>query len=240
MQQLLFCSNAGGKNGRSNLTANNEIFYMKNISEIAERALKNESSFEADVHALGLNSSIVQMTNGGAPYGADHFLTVNQGRGDEWGGTLALISLASIAQGKPEAAALLTNAFGKQFVSPNDVSIHPTTGQLFFTDSQYGVTQRFRPTAAMPLSTWLFDPRSGALKVVDDTVRVPNGVVISPDGKTAYITDTSPIGFDAPPVGGQNRSATIKAFDVETYPLGGSASSSSSHRLTNPRTFAWP
>ena len=181
------------------------------------------------------------MTNGGAPYGPDHYLVVNQGRGADLPGGLALIPRANTSTAK----VILNNAYGKQFDSPNDVAIHPTTGQIAFTDSQYGITQYFRPPGVMPLQTWLFDAQSGYLKVLDDTVAVPNGVAITPDGKTLYICDTAPQGYDV----NATRSATIKAFDMLTYPLNGNSSSGTqqeggsgnmTHSLVDSRIFAWP
>lgn len=38
-------------------------------------------------------------------------------------------------------------------------------------------------------ATWRFRPSTGAATIVDNTVAQPNGLGISPDGRTLYVTD---------------------------------------------------
>ena len=39
-------------------------------------------------------------------------------------------------------------------------------------------------------ATYRFRPSTDAVNVVEDTLKQPNGIAISPDGKTMYISDT--------------------------------------------------
>ena len=233
---LYFCSDAGGALGRSNVTTNNALFEIKNVSSVADRAASNvaggQTTFEADVTPLSVNSSAIQMTNGGAPYGPAHYLTINSGRTDTLAGGLALISRSNVS----EIQVLVNNAFGKQFNSPNDVAVHPISGQIFFTDAWYGATQGFRPrNLTMPLMTWVFDPATGELKALDDTVQTPNGIAISPDGKTLVVTDTSAAGFSG---SDPASTTTIVAWDIATDDA--AAPQTKTHSLRNRRIFAWP
>ena len=45
---------------------------------------------------------------------------------------------------------LLTSYFGHNFSSLNDAKQHPVTGDVWFTDAQYGFFQDFRPPVAIP------------------------------------------------------------------------------------------
>ena len=42
----------------------------------------------------------------------------------------------------------------------------------------------------MPPGIWSFNPTEGVLKVMDDTLTWPNGIALSPDGTTLYVTNT--------------------------------------------------
>ncbi|KDN39940.1 calcium-dependent phosphotriesterase [Tilletiaria anomala UBC 951] len=233
---LYFCSDAGGRLGRSNASTNNVEFQIRNITDVAARAASGQpTSFAQDVEEVKIDSDSVQMINGGMPYGSDHVLLATSGRGDTLPGGLALVPRAN----STNPTILLNNAYGRQFNSPNDVGVHPISGQIFFTDALYGAVQGFRPNLSMPLMTWAYDPLSGNLKALDDTVTVPNGLVISPDGKTVYITDTSPVGF--PPNPKASNRASIIAFDVTSESVPGSSTEHiTAHSLVNRRLFAWP
>ena len=50
----------------------------------------------------------------------------------------------------------------------------------------------------MPPGVWSFNPETGALKVLDDSLKFPNGVALSEDGKTLYVTST-PVVLEALP-----------------------------------------
>lgn len=105
---------------------------------------------------------------------------------------------------------ILTSFLGRNFSSINDVKQHPETGDLWFTDADYGYFQSFRPMPTIPKQVYRFSPKTGAIAVVADGFVQPNGVEFSPDLKTLYVSDTGAAGFDT----NLTRPATLYAFDV--------------------------
>lgn len=78
---------------------------------------------------------------------------------------------------------------GKRFNSPNDLCVSPIDGSIYFTDPPHGLQDGLRS----PLREMDY---TGVFRVApDNTVSliakadVPNGVGISPDGRTLYHTD---------------------------------------------------
>lgn len=45
-------------------------------------------------------------------------------------------------------------------------------------------------TPQIPPASWRFRPSTGAVNIIEDSLEQPNGIAISPDGKTVYIGDT--------------------------------------------------
>lgn len=87
---------------------------------------------------------------------------------------------------------LVNNFFGRQFNSLNDVAVNPWNKNIYFTDVTYGYLQNFRPEPVLPNMVYRLDPTTMAVTVVADGFRLCNGITFSPDGRYAYITDTSP------------------------------------------------
>jgi hypothetical protein len=90
-----------------------------------------------------------------------------------------------------KAEPILNNYFGHAFNSPDDLAVDPDTGDIFFTDPSYGFALNY--TSALPVlkaQTYRFRPSTGAVSVVEADIALPNGIAISPDAKTLYITDT--------------------------------------------------
>ena len=73
-------------------------------------------------------------------------------------------------------AVLANNYFGRQFNSLNDVSVNPRNGDIYFTDTQYGYWQYFRPEPGLPNQVYRLNPETGALTVVSDDFVSPNGI----------------------------------------------------------------
>lgn len=71
--------------------------------------------------------------------------------------------------------ALLNNYFGRQFNSLNDVVIHPTNGEVYFTDTLYGYLQDFRPVPGLRNQVYRLNMETGAVRVVADDFTLPNG-----------------------------------------------------------------
>ncbi|KIW03705.1 uncharacterized protein PV09_05018 [Verruconis gallopava] len=107
---------------------------------------------------------------------------------------------------------VVNNFFGRNFSSLNDVRQHYETGDLWFTDAQYGYLQSFRPSPGIPNQIYRFEPTTGNLQAVADGFVQSNGLEFSPDFKTLYVSDTGAQLVEL----GQNftRPATIYAFDV--------------------------
>jgi gluconolactonase len=68
------------------------------------------------------------------------------------------------------------------FNSPNDL-VMAANGDLYFTDPDY---QRKAAPGGQPL-TRVYRHHAGATTVVDDSLRNPNGIALSPDGGTLYV-----------------------------------------------------
>ncbi|MFB9450463.1 SMP-30/gluconolactonase/LRE family protein [Dactylosporangium vinaceum] len=72
---------------------------------------------------------------------------------------------------------------GKLFNSPNDLTI-AADGTVYFTDPNY---QRGNRPDAMSGMTGVFRVRNGQVELVDGGLRQPNGIALSPDGRTLYV-----------------------------------------------------
>lgn len=125
-----------------------------------------------------------------------------------------------------EVTTLVNNYYGTLLNSPNDLFID-SNGDIFFTDSWYGYAINVTVYPVHAPATYRFRPSTGALSVIEDTLGQPNGIGISPDGKTMYISDTGVTKFrGAPedvlprytynPFGGKS----VYAFDINDSPPG--------------------
>ena len=77
---------------------------------------------------------------------------------------------------------LVSTFDGLPFNSPNDL-VMGTDGSLYFTDPDY---QRKAAPGGQPL-TRVYRHHEGVTTVVDDSLRNPNGIALSPDGDTLYV-----------------------------------------------------
>ena len=81
---------------------------------------------------------------------------------------------------------------GKRFNSPNDVVAH-SNGIVFFTDPPYGL----KGLDDSPVKELAFNgvyriDAHGVVQVVDDSLRFPNGIALSPDEHTLYVPTPIP------------------------------------------------
>jgi sugar lactone lactonase YvrE len=75
---------------------------------------------------------------------------------------------------------------GKRFNSPNDLAI-AADGRIYFTDPRYlGEEPRELDFEAV----FLIEP-DGKVRVATRDVEKPNGIIVTPDGRTAYVSDNN-------------------------------------------------
>jgi gluconolactonase len=96
---------------------------------------------------------------------------------------------------------------GKRLNAPNDVVVH-SNGSIWFTDPGYGILSNYEghiDKFELPTNVYRFDPSTGEVNVVTDSLARPNGLCFSPDEKLLYIIDS---GQPA------NKPHPINVFDV--------------------------
>ena len=101
---------------------------------------------------------------------------------------------------------------GKRFNSPNDLVIHPR-GWVYFSDPRYVGPE---PVELDHQSVYRYDPKDNSLVRATTDISKPNGVVISPDGKTLYVaeTDNKSLSVDQKPPEGTPLRMTLNAFPI--------------------------
>ena len=101
------------------------------------------------------------------------------------------------------AVEVLADKFeGKRLNSPNDLVVSQD-GRVYFTDPRYG-SQDGRELDTEDV--YRIDPDGTLARAATaPDVNKPNGIAISPDGKTLYVADTQP---------GPTREARVMAFDI--------------------------
>ena len=76
---------------------------------------------------------------------------------------------------------------GKRFNSPNDL-VWASNGDLYFTDPSYGLNARNAdPAKELPFNGVFRLSASGKLSLVTRELTFPNGIALSPDGRTLYV-----------------------------------------------------
>lgn len=82
---------------------------------------------------------------------------------------------------------VVTKFKGNYFNSPNDL-VYAKNGDLYFTDPDYGLKGKNDPFRELPYSgVFKYSPK-GKLTVVIKDLTKPNGIAISNDQKTLYVT----------------------------------------------------
>ena len=92
---------------------------------------------------------------------------------------------------------------GKRLNSPND-SVVRSDGTIWFSDPDFGITSDYEGHRAESeigaCNLYRIDPVSGRVQLAADGFEGPNGVILSPDERRLYVSDT--------------RAARIRVFDV--------------------------
>jgi len=82
---------------------------------------------------------------------------------------------------------------GKRLNSPNDVAIHPVSGEVYFTDPPYGLAKNADdPTREQPHFGVYRIRKNGETELLVSDLTRPNGIAFSPDGKTLYVAVSDP------------------------------------------------
>ena len=112
---------------------------------------------------------------------------------------------------------IVDNYKGKRLNSPNDVCI-ADNGDMYFTDPPYGLPkQENDPNKQLDFSGVYLLKKSGELILIISNLQRPNGVCLSPDEKTLYISNRNDdwLGYMSYPV---NEDGTVgtgrKFYDV--------------------------
>jgi gluconolactonase len=81
---------------------------------------------------------------------------------------------------------------GKRFNSPNDL-VFGVDGALYFTDPPYGLTKTFEdPGRELGWNGVYRLGPDGKLSVLVKDLKAPNGIGLSPDGRTLYVGQSNP------------------------------------------------
>ena len=115
----------------------------------------------------------------------------------EPGGTLLLADsgsrvVARLDLGTKQRTILASSFQGKRFNSPNDLVRH-SNGAVFFTDPPYGL-EGLNDSPAKELAfngVYRLD-KDGSVQLVDEGLSFPNGIALSPDERTLYVSNSDP------------------------------------------------
>ncbi|KAK5635158.1 hypothetical protein RRF57_010870 [Xylaria bambusicola] len=160
------------------------IIQKISLDEAEAVSAKRNATGEVKVHVVDSNPMVLN-PNGAIRY-KDTILFAAEGMGAEKPSYLTMMN----PREPYNTTVLLNNYYGRQFNSLNDMAINPKNNELYFTDPSYGLLQDFRPPEGLPHQVYRYNDKTGAVTVVADGFRQPNGLVFSPCGSHAYVADT--------------------------------------------------
>lgn len=97
------------------------------------------------------------------------------------GGARALVEILPDGSVKP----IVEKFDGKRFNSPNDLCID-ARGRIYFSDPKYVGPEEMELSS---FNVYRYDP-DGSIRIATSAVDKPNGVILSPDGRTLYVAET--------------------------------------------------
>lgn len=99
---------------------------------------------------------------------------------------------APLSAPEPSFTTLADRYEGKRFSSPNDATFD-SHGALYFTDPPYGLPEGpGDSTRELPFNGVYRLGPDGALALLTDRLTRPNGIALSPDEKTLYVSNSDP------------------------------------------------
>ncbi len=97
---------------------------------------------------------------------------------------------APLGNPSPKFITLAGGYQGKKLNSPND-GVYTSNGDLYFTDPPYGLDKRLDDTAKqLPFQGVYRLKSNGQLDLIIKDLKFPNGIALSPDEKTLYISNS--------------------------------------------------
>ncbi len=127
----------------------------------------------------------------------------------------------------PEFVTLVGEYQGKRLNSPND-AVFDAKGNLYFTDPSYGMKGFPEPEdKQLPFQGVYQYTASGRLNLITDTLKMPNGIGLSPDESKLYVGCSDPanplwVVFDISPEGEVSHGRTfLDPRQDDTYKGGG-------------------
>ncbi|KAI9997865.1 hypothetical protein PInf_002378 [Phytophthora infestans] len=204
----------------------NSLYVSSNYVSLADNINVTVLSLDDySVHSTQLSG--LAMANGGSTYyppGSDQTATPPMQVWCDQGDLEAYAKLLAVNVNTNESEPLIIGYNGRNFSSLNDMRQHPETGDLWFTDPEYGYHQKFRAEPKLPRHIYRFEPSTGIIQVLEDGFVQLNGIEFSPDYKTLYVSDTGAQEADLD----LSRPATIYAYDIVD-----------NKRIQNKRLFAF-
>ncbi|MCJ1477601.1 hypothetical protein MMC13_006274 [Lambiella insularis] len=111
----------------------------------------------------------------------------------EQSGTVSRPGIYTLNATTGKSNVLLNNYFGYYFNSCDDITVD-AKGDVWFTDNDYSWGNKVDEYApVLGSASYRFRPSTGAVNIVEDTLKQPNGIAFSPDKKKLYLTDTAAI-----------------------------------------------
>jgi gluconolactonase len=100
--------------------------------------------------------------------------------------------VARLDPGRKHKTPIATAYRGKRFNSPNDV-VRRSDGIVFFTDPPYGLKgMDDSPARELDFNGVYRLDSDGTVHLLEDGLRFPNGIALSPDERTLYVSNSDP------------------------------------------------